>query len=328
MTQLQLLQNFHYILVQLLDSDVLQTGFGYSTANLIAMKAAVEEMIAAEEKYMDSIHPIKEGAYVNTVEMARMGYRGRVLRERMGRYGQRDIFVEFRSPDNSFATWLIPDNEGRYWWGGYHLYMTWRCEMIFRQIDEIISGQKTQTRRIKKEKELYLPDLQAVAITNVYGYRAIDSCGQASYFNGHTDRLKWVVGCDYAVQPKRGRPGVWWLDCSIPKWELPGTTREAVGTPYTVGNEFSKRMGWQPLRIRITSIRQERLQDISEEDALAEGCEAFSDHVAMPGDGPNGWLTMSARDAYAERWDTINTRAGDRWANNPEVWVISFELVK
>ena len=124
MTHLQLLQNFHFILVQLLDSDVLQTGFGYSTANLIAMKAAVEEMIAAEEKYMDSINPIKKGVYVNTVEMARTGYRGRVLKEKTGRYGKRDIFVEFRSLDNTFATWLIPDNEGRYWWGGYHLYMT------------------------------------------------------------------------------------------------------------------------------------------------------------------------------------------------------------
>lgn len=196
--------------------------------------------------------------------------------------------------------------------------------MIFRQIDEIISSQKTQTRRIKKEKELYLPDLQAVAITNVYGYRAIDSCGQASYFNGHTDRLKWVVGCDYAVQPGRGKLGVWWLDCSIPKWELPGTTREAAGTPYTVGNEFSKRIGWKPLRIRITDIRQERLQDISKDDAWAEGCP----WSCLMGRYNPCYEILDPREWYAEVWDAINTRPGDRWRDNPLVWALTFEVVK
>lgn len=157
--------------------------------------------------------------------------------------------------------------------------------MIFRQIDEIVSGKKTQTRRIKKEKERYLSDLQSVVITNVYGYRAIDSLGQASYFNGHTDRLKWVVGCDYAVQPGRGKPGV--------------------------------------CRIRITNIRQEQLQRISDMDAIAEGIN-WDESAFHASEG----TLPTPREEYADLWDSINTRPGTRWADNPEIWVISFELVK
>lgn len=126
--------------------------------------------------------------------------------------------------------------------------------MIFKQIDELLSGRKTQTRRVCKPDE----------IVNLWR------------LNGDNDptinevvvrgRSKWVVNRTYAVVPKRGQPAVWWRKESDGIYIAP----EWTGGPdfRDVAMEIS---GYQQLRIRITAIRQERLQDISEADARAEG---------------------------------------------------------
>ena len=83
-------------------------------------------------------------------------------------------------------------------------------------------------------------------------------------------RLRWAVGRDYAVQP--------------------GRTEKSLG------------------RIKILEIRREHLQEISEQDAIAEGVDSVA--------------------SYAALWDSINTKKGTRWADNPDVWVLTFELVE
>jgi len=100
------------------------------------------------------------------------------------------------------------------------------------------------------------------------------------------DRVKWYTGGEYAVQPGRGK--------------------KSVG------------------RIRLTAIRQERLQDISEEDARAEGVdEHYYDNLpsykqrVIPG--------YLCRAAFADLWKTVH--GADSWDDNPLVWVLAFELV-
>lgn len=68
-------------------------------------------------------------------------------------------------------------------------------------------------------------------------------------------------------------------------------------------------------RIRITAIRQEALQDISYEDVIAEGMNPLRSD-------------MRTIDQFVELWNDINTRDGTRWSDNPDVWVLCFELVK
>ena len=89
-------------------------------------------------------------------------------------------------------------------------------------------------------------------------------------------RVKWAVGRTYAVQPGRGKK--------------------------------------QIARIRLTDIRQERLQNISIEDVRSEG--------VSPAIAPYAHYLP-----YRQLWDTIHNRPGERWIDNPLVWVLEFEVV-
>lgn len=96
-------------------------------------------------------------------------------------------------------------------------------------------------------------------------------------------------------------------------------------------NKMFVRADMMPNQIRITSVRAERLQDISEEDCLKEypKCdEMIKDHlktaVSYGGSPKNN--TMSRRDVFAHLIDKISGKG--TWESNPWVWVYEFELIK
>ncbi len=68
------------------------------------------------------------------------------------------------------------------------------------------------------------------------------------------------------------------------------------------------------LTLEVTAVRVERLQDISEHDAMCEG---------IPVDK---W--RSFYQGFAEGWDEINAKRGHSWESNPWVWVLEFEPAK
>lgn len=75
------------------------------------------------------------------------------------------------------------------------------------------------------------------------------------------------------------------------------------------------------LSLRVTGVRVERLQEISEDDARAEGMgtlPAGTDEDGHPFDASDH------RTAFRVGWDTINGKRAP-WALNPWVWVVSFE---
>lgn len=74
------------------------------------------------------------------------------------------------------------------------------------------------------------------------------------------------------------------------------------------------------LTLEILSVGVERLQDITEEDAIAEGCTA-----TQAGDGYP--FAMPARMNFVDLWDDINAKRGYGWAVNPWVWVIEYRRV-
>lgn len=72
------------------------------------------------------------------------------------------------------------------------------------------------------------------------------------------------------------------------------------------------------ITLGITGVRAERLQDISEADAKAEGVAAWHDTA-------NGTVY---RPEFQMLWDAINGKRGYSWESNPWVFVVEFELLQ
>lgn len=164
--------------------------------------------------------------------------------------------------------------------------------MIFQHTwQAVMDGRKTQTRRLVRKHGDGEDDF-----TNRSSYWGMDEYGSDTIcVVWRKGKIKWQVSRTYAVQPGRGQP--------------------AVG------------------RIRLTGIRAEHVTDISEEDALAEGCEPgpWEETTIRPGVATHALVfkvRKPARVVFAELWDTIHTKPGTRWDDNPAVWVLEFELVE
>lgn len=71
------------------------------------------------------------------------------------------------------------------------------------------------------------------------------------------------------------------------------------------------------ITLEITKIRAERLQEISEMDAVCEG-------IDWRKEGPTYARVMGA---FADLWDSINAKRGYGWNINPWLWVIEFNKV-
>lgn len=95
-------------------------------------------------------------------------------------------------------------------------------------------------------------------------------------------------------------------------------------------NKMFVKADLMPHRIRITNIRIERLQDISEEDCLKEGIWR-DNNVGFEGStywyhGLANSSFRTAKEAYAALIDKISGKG--TWESNPYVFVYDFELVK
>lgn len=88
--------------------------------------------------------------------------------------------------------------------------------------------------------------------------------------------------------------------------------------------------GWKPsiymprwasrINLEVTGIRVERLQDISEEDAIAEGVRITDEYTGCADD------IDSHRHAYKFLWESINGKGS--WDMNPFVWVVEFMRIQ
>lgn len=75
--------------------------------------------------------------------------------------------------------------------------------------------------------------------------------------------------------------------------------------------------------LEVTGVRVERLQEITAEDARAEGIEADTRDCRVE------CLPRMIIDRFADLWDKINgKREGASWEANPWVWVVEFRRVR
>lgn len=97
-------------------------------------------------------------------------------------------------------------------------------------------------------------------------------------------------------------------------------------------NKMFVKAEYMPHRIRITGIKVERLQDITEQECICEGIKIKKGN--RNGERPfgeftfDGWddYSFTAREAFAALIDRISGRG--TWQSNPWVYAYTFELMK
>jgi len=106
---------------------------------------------------------------------------------------------------------------------------------------------------------------------------------------------------------------------------------------YKANEQYGKYTGiiWKPsihmpraaarIFLRITDIRIERLNDISEEDAIAEGIAIEDDGHMCWHYGYKDFRFILPEESFESLWESISGK--DSWESNPWVWVISFEKI-
>ena len=109
-----------------------------------------------------------------------------------------------------------------------------------------------------------------------------------------------------------------------------GMPLECIGGEKGCYNKMFVKADLMPHRIRITNIRVERLQDISEEDCLAEGIQDIvgkmypeTHFYCIPKDDT---FYVTPKEPYAKLIDKLSGKG--TWDRNPLVFVYEFELIK
>jgi len=171
-------------------------------------------------------------------------------------------------------------------------------------VNAILGWHKTQTRRVVKPQ----PDCEA------FGGKPYWYIGGLRLDQQATNRLK----CPYGeIGDRLWVRETYWAD---------KRTREIISyvasepdiyddnhTVKKMPSIFMRRK-YSRINLLITDIRIERLQDITDDGALAEGV-----------DRTNTSIKGYARARFEKLWKSIN--GADSWDKNPYVWVIEFERV-
>ena len=77
--------------------------------------------------------------------------------------------------------------------------------------------------------------------------------------------------------------------------------------------------------LEIVGVRVQRLNDITDKDAKAEGAEVF-EWRGDPDQVGEGWVGVGRHIfAFRELWDSINAKRGFGWDANPWVWALTFK---
>lgn len=184
--------------------------------------------------------------------------------------------------------------------------------------EAVLDGSKTQTRRIMKGKPLFPSD--EIESTGVLGdeVQIIANGGESLI----TMKLPFRVGEVVAVaQSYRNCGGV--NEDGVPMWDI--ISQRVGSTNAGWDNKMFVRADLMPHQIRITDVRVERLQDISDGDCIKEGVhEATRDFPWYWIDGFNVTFNES-RAAFAHLINKVSRK--DVWQENPYVFVYDFELV-
>lgn len=185
----------------------------------------------------------------------------------------------------------------------------------------ILDGSKTQTRRVVKraiigEPHCTVSDAESgLALSNLW----VDDEEMFSCPYGQPGDRLWVretfsanelMECEYKADRGVKPPCGWTPSIHMPRWA-------------------------SRINLEITGVRVERLNDISDANAKAEGLKyhplykewgGVEDHPCSRPDCPKWRWYETPKDAFKYLWESIS--GAGNWSDNPWVWVIEFKVVK
>ena len=201
----------------------------------------------------------------------------------------------------------------------------------------ILAGTKTQTRRVVKPQFSSKADIGHYGLSQPF-IRRKEGKNTACPYGQPGDRL-WVRetwmdlhGTGVEHRDEKG---------NLQRYAYAANTR-----PGSYGDECRKDFGlkWRPsihmpraasrILLEVTAVRVERLQDISEADAKAEGVTTIWPDGPRDDGGPNHYTVdvdhghlngPTAATVYRMLWEWINGEGS--WDANPWVWVVQFKRV-
>ena len=179
----------------------------------------------------------------------------------------------------------------------------------------ILDGTKTQTRRVLKPDGKYRLDLVAPA-----------DGGPSRCPYGQPGDMLWLREAWRTTREVDFLPGS----------QLDGTYRlwYEADAPHQLGFGRYRHARFMPrwasrITLEVKDVRVQRLQDISEEDAIAEGLRRVGGPLGSTMweySDTTGGQFVAPRVAYSMLWDTIHGPGS--WDANPWVWAVTFRKVK
>jgi hypothetical protein len=205
-------------------------------------------------------------------------------------------------------------------------------------VQALLAGRKTQTRRIVKEKAVPVRDeiIDGKRMMKPAGWPLLPESEYKEKFcnYGKPGDMLWVretlfqngeLGLEYVADKE------WISEDIIPDDYGP------YGGDYAFRNIPNIHMPKWAARIwlQVEDVRVERLHDISEEDAIAEGCESRFHRCGGFGYYEAGGETQSCEClsweggryymGFKDLWGEIN--GAESWDANPWVWVVTYKVL-
>lgn len=206
----------------------------------------------------------------------------------------------------------------------------------------VLSGRKTQTRRIITcPKKCHGIEVRGF---NVWSRASDGLIGEICMFDDDEFSIdggqilpKYKVGEIVAIA--QSYETLYKEDCARFDKGLPIRNLIVKNPSDTAGwnNKMFVKAEAMPHQIRITNVRAQKLQEISDEDCLKEGVgvSATDNRIGFPFSVPFNYFVgkdkpecryATPRGAYAALIDKVSGKG--TWESNPYVFVFDFELVK
>jgi hypothetical protein len=214
-------------------------------------------------------------------------------------------------------------------------------------VKALLDGCKTQTRRIIK-----LPTKGQYVHPKMGGWEATTVGGPGVHRRDGTPEPEkvaiWHQTTGYCLVTAYQPGGLLWVREAwrtearfddLPPRDIPPTALRSFEADYDEdpndGCRGRYRQGmfmprvFSRLTLRVTDVRIERVQEISEADAIAEGASQYSSAIGLHRNRPyDPALNGIYREGFSELWEQLNAKRGFGWDVNPWVAAITFDVIK